>query len=107
MTHTPGPWNFEWYAKKSVYEIFMDGDDWLLAMVCDTGQPKADKANAVLIAAVPELLEEGKKLANEVRGIIALLKDNSQAVGWTNVACLDRQLTAFDAIIAQSEGGAR
>ena len=104
MTHTPGPWKFEWYAEKSVYEIFMDGDDWLLAAVYDTGQSKVDKANAALIAAAPELLEEGKKLANEVRGMLGLLKDHADVIGWTNIACLCQRLDNFDAITTKAEG---
>ena len=111
MSHTPGPWERRGWLivnprndglildgrmkrPKSLFESFV----WDSARSVDE-----QTANINLAECAPELLEKGKKLSNEVRGIIALLKDQSQIVGWPNIACLDQRCTNFDAIIAKAE----
>jgi hypothetical protein len=61
------------------------------------------EANAQLWSAAPDLLEACKALANEVRGICTLLKEQPEVLGWTNIACLETRLKNLDAAIARAK----
>jgi hypothetical protein len=77
VTHTPGPWTYQYspYTAQDEHEIpafEVHGND---VKVCDTNEdrPAAEQeANACLIAAAPDLLEAAEKvIASWERGDLA------------------------------------
>ena len=99
MKHTKGPWNI------SSDGIIYAGNDsataielGFVAQVSDQliGVSEA-RANGVLMAASPDLLDALKKLAHEVRGFKSLA--SAEFHGNTNMAVLEERIVnAFDAI---------
>uniref|UniRef100_UPI00130067E3 hypothetical protein n=1 Tax=Agrobacterium pusense TaxID=648995 RepID=UPI00130067E3 len=57
-----------------------------------------------LIAAAPDLLEHGGKLASEVEGLKAFEKDIRAAIGNTNWSVLMDRLVGVKNAIAKAEG---
>tara|TARA_R110002126_G_scaffold9717_3_gene43421 strand:- start:1070 stop:1357 length:288 start_codon:yes stop_codon:yes gene_type:complete len=71
--HTPGPWHIV-KIDESEWQITSDARDWcVLALTPILGGPaclsKEDEANAHLIAAAPDLLNEGKKLIEALKNM--------------------------------------
>ena len=71
--HTPGPWHIV-KVDKSEWQINSDSRDWcVLSLTPIIGGhdylSKEDKANARLIAAAPDLLNEGKKLIETLKNM--------------------------------------
>lgn len=64
--HTPGPWNWYEHNKKEPESgpVKVETKDRVIAEIvwCGVGQHEERKANALLIAAAPELLEALEKL---------------------------------------------
>lgn len=78
MEHTPGPWKTEGFEKLVVNGA--DGSTIVCAPGSSTGTLLEMKANARLIAAVPEAMQELETLAEYVE--LALRELNDQDTGW-------------------------
>lgn len=96
MKHTPTPWNV------SPDGIIYAGNDPVTAQEVgfvaqgSDGIPEA-RANGVLMAASPDLLDAIKKLAHEARGFKAMA--SAEFHGNTNMTVLEERIVAaFDAI---------
>jgi len=68
--HTPGPWTYQ----DSTQTVFSKHEDHKFSLIAKiaTGEDRAEEdANALLIAAAPELLEALQKLGQETAPFIA------------------------------------
>lgn len=54
MTHTPGPWRYQWYA--SAYRIFTKSGRVICTISPASSYKKAHENNARLIALAPDML---------------------------------------------------
>jgi hypothetical protein len=87
VTHTPGPWLYQYspYTAQDGHEIpafEVQGDEY---KVCDTNEdrPAAEQqANALLIAAAPDLLEAAEKViaAWESGGLASAVRQLDAAI---------------------------
>ena len=99
MTHTPGPWLVtpELGCKDIGPEDWEHDRIYAIAGTYGISPEAEDEANAVLIAAAPELLRAAKALSKE-----------AYYDGIEPEFTIDPQtLAELDAAIAQAEGGAR
>lgn len=97
MSHTPGPWGFEWSEANKSFEIApLDKDsecDWAHE-VCITADDS--EANARLIAAAPELLEALKTAEIALVNCVPITPYHG-----------DGPLVSIRAAIAKATGGAQ
>lgn len=93
VPHTPGPWAI---ASQRYPDVIIGADD---RRICSTFAParhaRECEANALLIAAAPELLRLLKQLRHDAGGWIEGRGDDEDAL-----------LDAVDAIVARVEGRA-
>ena len=112
--HTPGPWKIQesyisepigsepTYVEPGVWaESPDDGMDKHIATI-RCGLAGTD-ANARLISVAPNLLDDGKKLCNELAGIMGAY-ELRQLLGNTNFTVLFERWEAMRATIAKAEG---
>ena len=94
--HTPGPWLEDGFAIRT-----KDGE--LIATMEGAFPFDEEMANARLVRAAPKLLEDGKKLCNELAGIMGAyeLRD---LLGNTNFTVLFERWEELRAAIQKAEG---
>jgi hypothetical protein len=104
MSHTPGPWKFD----TDENAIYSDGQQ--IASICtsddfpclaDEQRAEVDadgRANGLLIAAAPKLLEASRTAANRIRGFTGIEIDYGVAMTLRDV------LKVLEAAIAEAEG---
>lgn len=96
--HTPGPWTIqESYISEPICgePTYVEPGVW--AESSDGGMDK-------LISIAPDLLEHGKKLCNELAGIMGAVELRAM-IGNTNFTVLFQRWEAMRATIAKAEGG--
>lgn len=111
VKHTPGPWNIRESSDKVFPRFRIEGTT--VKMGCKCSEPVAttrtngdhlhEKANALLIAAAPELLD---LLRAALEFIEPVYVNNSQSVDWRAVLQEQAERWMFDskAAIAKAEG---
>lgn len=113
--HTPGPWKFIDVPRQdnddgsvTVRHFRVDGDGWE-GIYEDTMLPVGldeREANARIIAAAPELLEDGDVNCRALEFVIALLKEEfpGSAIANMAVAQLEIRLKNSREVIAKARG---
>lgn len=99
MKFTPGPWRYDGHAY-----IFGPKRE-MVAMIRGTGENLPEEANARLIAAAPELLDELKRLKQEINGALHAFETTIRAaIGNTNFAVIQARIKAAETVISKAEG---
>jgi hypothetical protein len=99
--HTPGPWIVGSHLNRPAV---MTGNRRIIVCGCyTTPDSSSSDSNARLISVAPNLLEDGKKLCNELAGIMGTYEFRN-LVGNTNFTVLFQRWEAMRSAIAKAEG---
>ena len=100
---TPGPWRY-FKASHSIYGDTVDNPESVcFVYALRKGEDLEREANGHLIAAAPELLDDAKKLVNEVSGMMGA-PELRALVGNTNFAVLQERWEKMRETIDKAEG---
>lgn len=99
--HTPGPWSLD--VTRAIFGKDFTGQWKAIVDRVRGGSPTQADANARLIVAAPELLEELIRLTNESSGFLSMAAASTH--GYTNIAVLRERISnAQDAIVKATWG---
>jgi hypothetical protein len=102
VKHTAGPWAISGRSAACIRTA--DQDQRIAYLETADNTFEVCEANALLIAAAPDLLEHGGKLASEVAGLKAFEQDIRAVIGNTNWSVLMDRLVGVENAIARAEG---
>lgn len=96
--HTPGPWEARY--EQMAYTVYADGQPGGLAIIC-CYPAEEERANALLVAAAPDMLEELTEIREWFRAEYS--RDDSPKGMFVGTS-VEKDVASIDRTIAQATG---